>query len=78
MKVQFSRQGTPGGGNPLLSCDLSACNVDISQNLTVDASASFTAGRIDLKNTLILSEGTQQGRIILGELGNIAIGWMLC
>ena len=71
--------GCDGSGTTLhvdniLLCDLSACNVDISQNLTVDASASFTAGRIDLKNTQILSEGSSSGRIVIGGQDNIGIG----
>lgn len=46
-------------------CDVSACNVDISGNLRVDASVNFTNARKIFM---------QQGNIILDEQGEIGIG----
>lgn len=62
--------GCDGSGTTLhvdniLLCDLSACNVDISQNLTVDGSVNFTNARKIFM---------QQGNIILDEQGEIGIG----
>lgn len=63
--------GCDGSGTTLhvdniLLCDLSACNVDISQNLRVDGSVNFTNARKIFMD---------QGNIILDEQGQIGLGF---
>ena len=49
----------------IVMCDISACSLDLSQNLVVDGSVNFTKARKIFM---------QQGNIILDEQGQIGLG----
>ena len=60
------------GGDTHTVCDLSVCNVDVSQNLAVDASVNFTTGRIDFPRVFDTSNSLTDGNLFLGmRAGNL-------